>query len=118
MNDTLVCWKCGASLQALELPFRRLEQCEGCEAELHVCRMCVNFNSRVAGGCTEDHAEEVMDKERANFCDYYQPRPGAYVRIDEPRTRATRAQLDALFDGDAAVNDDGARRRLKDLFGD
>ena len=40
MAHDLVCWKCGASLAALSLPLRRLEECPACRAELHVCRMC------------------------------------------------------------------------------
>ena len=32
----------------------------------------------VAKHCREPIAEEVKDKERANFCDYFKPRPGAY----------------------------------------
>ena len=36
MAHDLVCWKCGASLAALTLPLRRLEECPACHAELHV----------------------------------------------------------------------------------
>src|ERR1700746_298296 len=78
MAHDLVCWKCGASLAELSLPLRRLEECPKCRAELHVCRMCVDYDPRVAKACREPTAEEVNDKTRANFCDHFKPRPGAY----------------------------------------
>ncbi len=50
--------------------------------------------------CTEEDALEVMDKERANFCDYYKPNPDAYSPgFTEAHTRA-ESELAALF-GDA-----------------
>ena len=75
----LVCWKCGASLADLTLPLRRLEECRKCGAELHVCKLCEWYSIGVAKHCREPIAEEVKDKERANFCDYFKPRPGAYA---------------------------------------
>ena len=44
-------------------------------------------------------AEEVKDKERANFCDYFKPRPGAYVPADVAASSKARSDLDALFGG-------------------
>ena len=69
--EGLVCWKCGGSLQHLSLPLRRLEACRACGAELHVCRLCEFHDTAVAKGCREPVAEEVKDKTRANFCDYF-----------------------------------------------
>ena len=62
MAHDLVCWKCGASLAELTLPLRRLEECPECRSELHVCRMCVEYDTRVAKHCREPTAEEVSDK--------------------------------------------------------
>lgn len=93
----LVCWKCGASLAALTLPLRRLEECPKCRAELHVCRMCVDYDTRVAKHCREPTAEEVRDKTRANFCDFFKPRAGAYVAPNTAEVESARAQLEKLF---------------------
>ena len=95
--DTWVCWKCGASLEGLPRPFGRREECPACRAELHVCRMCVDYDRRVAKHCREPTAEEVRDKEHANFCDHYKPRPGAYEPPDTRAIEQSRAALDALF---------------------
>jgi len=97
MAHDLVCWKCGASLAELTLPLRRLEECPKCHAELHVCRMCVDYDTRVAKHCREPTAEEVSDKTRANFCDHFKPRPAAYTPPDIAAADQARAELERLF---------------------
>ena len=93
----LTCWKCNASLETLSLPLRRLDVCKACNNELHVCRMCVEYDERVAKHCREPTAEEVSDKQHANFCDFFRPRPGAYVAPDTAAVDKARAELDRLF---------------------
>jgi hypothetical protein len=121
----LVCWKCGNSLADLTLPLLRLEECRQCHAELHVCKLCEWYSTGVAKHCREPVAEEVKDKERANFCDYFKPREDAYsVKSTDAATRA-QAELDALFGGGAKASDapaapsaaDKARAELEALFG-
>jgi ribosome-binding protein aMBF1 (putative translation factor) len=97
MAHDLVCWKCGASLAALTLPMRRLDECPKCRAELHVCRMCVEYHTAVAKHCREPTAEEVREKTRANFCDHYKPRGGAYTPPNTSEVDKARAELDKLF---------------------
>ena len=99
MPHDLVCWKCGAPLAALSLPLRRLDECPKCRAELHVCRLCVEYDTRVAKHCREPTAEEVRDKERANFCDFFKPRAGAYTAPNTAEVAQARAQLAKLFGG-------------------
>jgi hypothetical protein len=93
----LVCWKCGAALAALSLPLRRLDECPKCRAELHVCRMCVDYHTGYAKHCREPTAEEVRDKTAANFCDFFKPRSGAYVAPNTAEVSAAKAALDDLF---------------------
>jgi len=126
MSRDRVCWQCGASLADLSLPLQRLDQCPQCETELHVCRMCVFFDARVAGGCVEERAEEVQEKTRANFCDYFKPALNAYVVPESSQNDTAREQLDALFndvkrsaDGPSSrgVSDEAsARAELDQLF--
>ncbi|MBS0379941.1 MAG: hypothetical protein JSS29_15790 [Proteobacteria bacterium] len=97
MAHGIVCWKCGAALEALTLPLRRLEECPQCRSELHVCRLCVDYDVRVAKHCREPTAEEVRDKEHANFCDHFKPRPKAYTPPDTAAVDKARAELDRLF---------------------
>jgi hypothetical protein len=117
MSHNLVCWKCGASLAELSLPLRRLDECKRCGAELHVCRMCVDYDTSKAKSCREPIAEEVKDKERANFCDYFKPRADAYQSPDTAEATRSRTGLDALFGGaKPAPAGDESRSKLDDLF--
>jgi hypothetical protein len=93
----LVCWKCGASLAHLSLPLARLDVCKPCNAELHVCKLCEFYDVAKAKHCREPIAEEVRDKERANFCDYFKPRSNAYSNKPQSEAEKARAQLEALF---------------------
>ena len=68
-----------------------------CRAELHVCKLCVDYDTRVAKHCREPTVEEVRDKEKANFCDYFKPRSGAYTPADQAAIDKSKAALAALF---------------------
>jgi len=122
MTDTLVCWKCGVSLAAQPLPLGRLAECDACRAQLHVCRLCRLYNPRVSHACEEPIAEPIADKERANFCGYFEPRADAYRPRDDTEAEA-RASLDALFGRGADEENEPReeaevknRRLLDDLF--
>jgi len=97
MAHGLVCWKCGAGLEALSLPLSRRDECARCRAELHVCRMCAEYDVAVAKHCREPTAEEVRDKQGANFCDFFRPRPGAFSPPDQTAVDSARAELERLF---------------------
>ncbi len=97
MAHDLVCWKCGASLAELSLPLRRLDECRACRAELHVCKLCVEYDVAIAKHCREPTAEEVRDKKHANFCDHFKPRAAAFKARDVREADAARSALDALF---------------------
>jgi len=121
MAGSLVCWKCGQSLADYSLPLRRLEVCRACGCELHVCRLCRFYDTSKAKHCQEPIAEEVRDKERANFCDYFVPRPDAYQTHGADAAAAARAELDSLFGGgqrapSGTSPEDEAHRALEELF--
>ena len=97
MSHNLVCWNCGTSLAHLSLPLRRLDECSKCRAELHVCKMCVEYDTRVAKHCREPTAEEVSNKAQANFCDHFKPRPGAYTPPNTGEVNKAKAELERLF---------------------
>jgi ribosome-binding protein aMBF1 (putative translation factor) len=97
MSHSLVCWRCGASLAELSLPLRRLEVCKACNAELHVCKMCVEYDTSYAKHCKEPTAEEVRKKDEANFCDHFKPKAGAFIAKDGAELARTKSALDDLF---------------------
>ncbi len=97
MPHSLTCWRCNASLAALSLPLRRLDACKSCNAELHVCKLCVEYDTSYAKHCREPTAEEVRKKDEANFCDHFKPKAGAYVAKDVSEVARAKTQLDELF---------------------
>ena len=110
-------------------PYSRYEECSACKADLHVCLMCREHDPSVSDGCREDRADFVLDKEKANFCDYFKPRSGAYQKKDESQVREARAKLAELFgenledlnpEGEkpAESEADRALQELRRLFGD
>ena len=94
--ENLKCWQCEASLKGLPLPLGRREECASCGSSLHVCRMCEFYDPTVSKDCREPMADEVSDKENANFCDYFRPHPGLTAQAD-PAAADARAKLAALF---------------------
>lgn len=117
MNADLVCWKCGAGLCGLPQPLGRRAECPKCQAELHVCRMCRHYDPGKARHCREPVADDVQDKTRANFCDWFQARANAY-QAAPASSPDTRGALSALFGDDAAPPaQSDAKSDLKRLFG-
>ncbi len=98
MAHSICCYRCGTSLAALSLPFSRQDMCPGCGNYLHVCRMCKNFDATVPRQCREDGAEDVTEKERLNFCDWYSPSESAFDAKRKAEEDQARQALDALFD--------------------
>ena len=103
MSHNIACFRCGESLAVLSLPLSRRDQCPACSADLHVCRMCVHFDETAPGKCREDDAEDVTEKERPNFCEWFKPSESAFDPERKSQADAAEDALAALF-GD----DDGA----------
>lgn len=66
------CHKCGYELK-IEADFGRQDTCTGCGFSTRVCLNCINYDPRRYNECSEPIAERVIDKEKANFCDYFAP---------------------------------------------
>ena len=97
MSHSICCYRCGASLAALSLPFSRQDECPECQNYLHVCKMCVHFDPTVPRKCREDGAEEVKEKDRLNFCDWYSPSDTAFNQSSKDEADAAMAAAEDLF---------------------
>ena len=126
---TIQCWKCGTTLRNLLLPFSRYEECSTCKADLHACLCCMNYAPNLSDACREDRADFVLDKDKANFCDFFKVNPRAFNIRDDADAKAAKARLAELFgeeaeptEGDTVVaatsEADKALADLKRLFGD
>ena len=60
--------------------------------------MCVNFDPRVPRQCREDGAEDVTDKDKPNFCDWFSASDSAFDAKRKEQEDKARAALNALFD--------------------
>lgn len=65
------CYKCFAPLEIVAGAVSRQEECLKCHAMIHVCRMCEHYDVSAYNQCRESSADRVVDKEKANFCDYF-----------------------------------------------
>ena len=118
MAESIDCFRCGASLSALTLPISRRDLCPACSAAVHVCRMCSNFARDAIGQCVEEDAEEVLDKESSNYCEWFKPRANAFDAAERKQKEQAAAELGALF-GDTAVGSestDSASAEAEKLF--
>jgi predicted RNA-binding Zn-ribbon protein involved in translation (DUF1610 family) len=89
------CWHCGVELQPVD--YGRESDCRYCGKSTRVCRNCRWYAPGRPNECEEPMAERVLDKTRANFCDFFEP-------TTEPR-------------GDASTDSDKAlRQAAEDLF--
>ena len=68
--STYFCRLCNRGFQ-LEAGFRREGVCPHCGGYLHCCRNCDFFAGATFRGCREPQAEEVRDKDMANFCGFF-----------------------------------------------
>ncbi len=68
----LQCYKCEKEL-SLEAGTKisRQEECPHCYASLHCCKMCNFYDQSAYNECKEPMANRVLDKEKANFCDFF-----------------------------------------------
>ena len=139
--NSLVCWNCGENLNDMPRPISRHASCPRCFNELHCCRLCRHYDPQKTATCFEDRAEPPLQKENANFCDFYAPRFDAFEAGNADKSNSARADLEALFGGESGENSDQnpdaqahspqdpfaaseealsreeqARRRLDDLF--
>lgn len=126
----LRCWKCGANLKSVPVPFSRFAECPACKTELHACRMCRHYKPRYVGQCDHDFADKVLVKDKSNFCGHFRPNPHAFEgAVDAGREKA-QEELQSLFgsgpEPSGAVSDNEelrseaqkAKKKLDDLFGD
>jgi ribosome-binding protein aMBF1 (putative translation factor) len=94
------CWKCGTEWAFARLPGRN-DTCDTCGSDLKVCLNCVSYDRKVAYECRDRRAEEIAQKDRSNFCEYFDMARREFVPQQDKDSR-----------------EDKARDQLKKLFGD
>lgn len=96
-----MCWKCGKKGEIPKPGFR--DACPSCGKDLHVCRNCRFYSPGSYRDCSETVPDGVTDKERANFCEYFQLSSkiyaGAAAAGGTGKARDAKGEFDKLFGG-------------------
>lgn len=71
------------------------ESCHKCSNDLHACLNCTFYDTAAYNSCREPNADRLVDKEKANYCDYFQFRDGSPGGKDDKDS--ARKKLDDLF---------------------
>jgi len=79
--------------------------------------MCRAYDPRLARKCREDDAEDVKNKDQANFCDYFRPRTGAFDAALAAAEQKSRDQLASLFGRSEGPSDGATPSPADALFG-
>jgi hypothetical protein len=103
VEEGLLCWNCGRPT-GVTAKVTRNDQCPHCLADLRCCHGCRHFDPTRRAQCKEPVERAIPNKEKANFCDFFQmrdvfKRPGGIsVQGDTKDTR--KKKFDDLFSDD------------------
>ena len=91
----MICFSCG-----LELKFKgkiyRTDVCTQCDADVHCCLNCDNYDTSAHNKCREPQAEWISEREKANFCDFFISNKKTEKPIVKQKN-STRLDFDNLF---------------------
>lgn len=92
------CHSCSKELE-LEDPVGRSARCAACGSELRCCLNCRFHDTSSYNDCSEPQAERVLEKDRANFCDYFSPAAiaAAAAAAQAPAGNDKLSELEKLF---------------------
>ncbi len=90
-----ICFYCEKEIDVKKRP-GRLDTCPFCSSDVKVCFNCRFYDEKAPHECLEPVAEMVLNKDKANYCDYFEFRESIEKKEEKE---------DAL-------------KKLKDLFGE
>ena len=97
------CFNCGREWTLSTAPGRR-DECEDCKTDFRCCRNCVHHDFVVAHQCRERRSEPVQEKDRANYCEYFDFARRNYQKIERSEGEISR--------------EDAAKEAMRKLLGD
>ncbi len=89
-----ICFQCQKEFQSSH-EIGRKDECPQCHSDLRVCKNCQFYSQQSHFDCAEPQAEWVKEKDRANFCDYFQVHIGA--KNQQNQKQDLLAAAEALF---------------------
>jgi hypothetical protein len=92
------CWKCGTEIElAASARVLKNDSCPSCDRDLHVCLNCRFYDPSAHNQCIETQAEWVRDKEKANYCDYFEPSKTSGPTSRSKSSADPKSAFDKLF---------------------
>lgn len=91
-----ICFFCKKEI-AIEDKVGRTEACPFCRSDLHSCFNCRFYDEKTYNQCSEPQAERVVEKDKANFCEFFLFRDTSSASSQEDARKNAKEQLDALF---------------------
>ena len=88
------CYFCGALYEG---QVYRTSLCSECGKELKICYSCAFYDSTAPNQCREPRADKVVDKDRANFCDYFSPSEKGLEKNGKSDSDDARKSFEDLF---------------------
>lgn len=89
------CWHCGQRLSGVD--YGRETRCLGCDKDTRVCRNCRHYAPGRPNECQEPMVERVLVKDRANFCELFDPADRPAEGDPSPAGDELHAAAEALF---------------------
>ena len=72
------CVFCHKEITVNRIHFR--DECPACGRDLHICLNCEFYDFHVYRQCRESVREPVLDKEKANYCDFFRAKQTGSVQ--------------------------------------
>lgn len=99
------CHKCSAELEIdKRVAVSREAECPSCKADVKACLNCRFYDKGKSSQCAEPRAEYTANKERANFCSFFELKEGGKAKGDS----AKRNAADLFKDGAAEKKKPGS----------
>ena len=93
MPLNLQCFSCKKTTSWEKI--NRRDECPHCNADIHVCLNCRFFSESAHHQCREVQAEYVKEKDRANFCEYFEA--SSSLRQNESKPDDLLKAAESLF---------------------
>jgi hypothetical protein len=87
------CYRCRSEM-SFEGRVLREATCPSCHSDVHVCVNCRFYDRSAHNQCRDVAAEFVRDKERANFCEFFELAGGPNT---SGKPSSGKAAFDSLF---------------------
>lgn len=108
---SIACHHC-KHIWTFEPPMGRRDCCPKCGNDARVCKNCRFYDLSAYRNCREEQAEWVKEKDRGNFCGFFEARD---TQAPDSKVESARNKLDALFGGGGAPDAESTKSQARDL---